>query len=174
MVRLDGYTSYGKRQRGCQESGNPSPRLLRGIPFDQIYSSDLCRAVETAKIALPDGNCKTDPRLREIHLGSWSGQSHSAVSKETVSLARKIGYKEFGGESMKEFSARIKSIMSELENTNFSNVALFSHGGLIRAMLDLVLETKLDRNHILCNNCTVAIFHYSNKFWRLHSWINLN
>lgn len=157
-----------------REDAKKAGEFLRGISFDKIYSSDLCRAVETAKIATEDGPAETDPRLREIDLGSWTGQPHSSVSGEELSLARKVGYKKFGGESMEEFCARIGSVMKDLENAPFSTVALFSHGGFMRSMLHLVLGTELNRKHLLCNNCAIAVFDYTKETWRLHSWINLN
>ena len=33
---------------------------------------------------------------------------------------------------------------------------------------------ELTRKNICCNNCTVAIFDYSNSVWKLHSWINVD
>ena len=52
---------------------------LRTIPFDAVYSSDLRRAHETALIVgEPHGvPVVTEPGLREIDVGSWSGLTWS-------------------------------------------------------------------------------------------------
>jgi len=61
--------------------------------------------------------------------------------------------------------------MKKLEETDLENVALFSHGGVLRAMLSLVLEAEV--NHVVCNNCAVAVFEYKDETWSLYSWVNL-
>ena len=40
-------------------------------------------------------------------------------------------------------------------------------------LLDMVVGAFLPRETVCCNNCTVAIFEYTGKIWRLHSWMNL-
>ncbi|MFR1324403.1 MAG: histidine phosphatase family protein [Ezakiella massiliensis] len=49
---------------------------LKGLDFDEIYSSDLGRAYETACIIAGDKKVIQDPRLREICLGSWEGKTY--------------------------------------------------------------------------------------------------
>ena len=46
---------------------------LAGETFDQIYASDLQRAVQTAELALPGQPIILDPRLREYSFGVFEG-----------------------------------------------------------------------------------------------------
>jgi probable phosphoglycerate mutase len=42
---------------------------LAGVRFDQVFSSDLLRCQETARLALPVLAVRLDPRLRELDTG---------------------------------------------------------------------------------------------------------
>lgn len=59
-------------------------RELWDISFDAIYSSDLKRAVDTARIIVDEANCKTDisytKQLREWNLGTLEGTKIATVS----------------------------------------------------------------------------------------------
>ena len=70
-------------------------RRLEKEPIRKIYTSDLSRAVETAKtINLPHGvEIEIEPDLREINFGLWEGLSFPEISTR---------YKEQFGMWMKE------------------------------------------------------------------------
>lgn len=63
--------------------------------------------------------------------------------------------------------------MKTLEGLSCENVAVFSHAGWLREMLDTVIGIYIPRKQVCCNNCTVAVFEYTDEIWRLYSWINL-
>ena len=148
--------------------------VLEHVQFDRIYASDLRRAMETAEIAIPGCRYETSPLLREIHVGSLENTPISGLTGEQRAQAVQAGYGAFGGETKAEFSARIGRFLKELEGQALEHAAVFSHGGWLRGMLDIVTGTILPRSAICCDNCTVAVFEYTNGVWRLHSWINLS
>jgi len=150
-----------------------SKELLKHISFNKIYLSDLVRARETAEIALPGCQYEASELLREINVGSLAGKPISDLTDDERIDIAKNGYVAFGGESKKEFSNRVADFMRRLESLNCENVAVFSHGGWLREMLDAVLGIDMPRNRICCNNCTVAIFEFTGEIWKLHSWVNL-
>ena len=84
----------------------------------------------------------------------------------------KEGYRIFGGESREEFENRVRAFMKRLEGQSFENIAVFTHAGVLRKALDIVLDIEFPRKNMLCKNCAVAIFEYRDKKWMLHSWIN--
>ena len=157
-----------------REDAKKAGEYLRTISFDKVFSSDLSRALETAKIALPQYDCKASPLLREVNVGSLAGRHLSSLTDEERLTVAKEGYGAFGGETKGEFSSRIKKMMEELENRSEDTVALFCHAGFLRSMLDTVVGTVLPRKNILCENCAVAVFEQSGGIWKLHSWLNFS
>ncbi len=149
-------------------------KMLAGVHFDKIYSSDLSRARDTAEIAIPDCQYTTTPMLREINVGSLAGQPLSAVRDSNGNPLNKDGYEFFGGESHVQFRRRIEAFMkqAELDAEHCESVAAFCHAGVLRTFTDLALGALLPRTRMLCKNCAVVIFEYKDSVWRLHSWIN--
>ena len=148
-------------------------KILQGVSFDQIYASNLCRAICTAQTAIPNCTPIPDPLLREIHVGNLSGTPIVNVPVEDRIRTGTAGFSAYGGESQTEFHNRIKAFLSKMETLNCDTVAAFSHGGWLRGALEEVLGRSLLGARIRCDNCTVAIFEYENKEWKLHSWINI-
>lgn len=85
---------------------------------------------------------------------------------------REYGYIDFDGESNTDFYARVTKTMKMLEKLNCETVAIFTHAGWLRGMLDTVVGAYLPRNHVRCANCTIGIFEYTNGNWWFNSWIN--
>lgn len=148
-------------------------RLLTDVRFDRIYASDLCRAVETARTAIPGCEPETSTLLREIDVGSLTDQPYSLVTDDQKKRIAAYGYIDFGGESKETLLKRIGQFMRMLETSDCENVAVFSHGGWMLSMLDTVFGVRVPRSTICYNNCTVAVFEYTNDAWRLYSWLNL-
>lgn len=143
---------------------------LQGIDFDRVYASDLVRARDTAAIALPHAAVITTPLLREINVGTLAGQPLSAGNAEQC---HQLDYSAFGGETEEGFFRRITAMKEELSALPCQKVALFSHAGWLRGMLDSVLGLHLPMEHIRCDNGTIAVFACTDGQWQLHSWINL-
>ena len=149
-------------------------RILEGVSFDHVISSDLCRAVETAEIVVPGCTPETTPLLREINVGSLGGQP---LSLPTDPEARKKmsseGYTDYGGESREDLRNRAREFLAMMaKEENKERVAAFCHAGFLRAVLDEVLTVKLSGKHIRCYNCAIGIFEYADGVWALSSWIN--
>lgn len=113
-------------------------RRLSGVPFDEVYASDLARARYTARLALPAAEIRLEPRLREIHLGAWEGKRWEALTgEERAALGRwrkdPLRERAPGGESYEELLARVSAWLAELPGSG--RVAAFTHGGAIRSAL---------------------------------------
>ncbi|HNR00235.1 MAG TPA: histidine phosphatase family protein, partial [Trueperaceae bacterium] len=83
-----GETEWNRQGRIQGHSDNPlndlgraQARALGGrlavVRFDRIYSSDLGRAIETARLVFPDRAIETDVRLREVSAGVLEGKVSS-------------------------------------------------------------------------------------------------
>ena len=162
-----GWMDVSLTEKGIEDA-KKAGKLLADVPFDRIYSSDLRRAMDTARNAIPGCEPIPEPLLREISVGSLEGTPFAdyveAGSRPLV---------EYGGESGETFRGRIRSFLSQVANLDCRNVAAFSHGAWLCGALSEVLGVHLEAGErILCANCTVAIFEHRNGRWKLHSWIN--
>ncbi|MBR7164189.1 MAG: histidine phosphatase family protein [Clostridia bacterium] len=146
--------------------------FLKQISFEKIFTSDLSRAIETAKVAIPGCQYESSALLREINVGTLANKPLSILTDEQRANIAQNGYVEFDGETKKELQDRISLFIKKLELLDCQNVAVFTHNGWMRSVLDLLIGTTLPRKNICCNNCAVAIFEYTTT-WKLHSWMNL-
>lgn len=98
--------------------------------FDQVWSSDLIRAVRTAQLAW--GEPQTDPRLREIDFGALDGRLWETLDPEhKQALLRFEGFVAPGGESLMQLQSRIEDFIHALPPGRH---LLFTHGGVIRLL----------------------------------------
>lgn len=155
-----------------REDALKAREYLKNVKFDKVFSSDLSRAYETATIVLPDYDIEKNEKLREFNVGSLSKNSYDITSKEEHEEARRLGYAKYGGESKLDMRNRIAGFLHDIEPFDCENVAVFSHAGWLREMMDLVTGIDQNRSAIHCKNCTIAIYEYKNGTWKLWSWIN--
>ncbi|MDR1571919.1 MAG: histidine phosphatase family protein [Clostridiales Family XIII bacterium] len=127
-----------------------------GARVDAIYSSDLARAAETARIMAGWLNggarrggapvaVREDPRLRELDLGSWDGRPISEIKRlYPDEYARRgaglAGWKRSGGENFYDLRYRAgKALRAAAAATAAAgggpDLALVCHGGTIKALV---------------------------------------
>ncbi len=173
LKKWSGWKDVPLTEKGYEDARKAGD-ILKGISFDKIYSSDLCRAVETAKSAIPGCEPIQTSLLREINLGDLTDKPHSILSKEESLRGAKIGYGEWGGETSEEFAARAEAFLQKMEREETGTVAAFAHGGMLRRMLSLVFGMQIPSASLMCKNCTIAIFEITPEKRSLHSWINID
>jgi len=76
---LAGWTDCPLTERGREQAKALSP-VLGENRFHAVWSSDLARAVTTARLAW--GEPKIDARLRELNFGPLEGRSYDDVDEE--------------------------------------------------------------------------------------------
>ena len=167
-----GWLDVALTDKGLEDAKRAG-EVIGGVAFDKVYSSDLIRARKTAETALPDCSYEATPLLREINVGDIAGKPLTVMTPEMRKIAAEFGYGDMGGESTAQLNGRIREFMEQVESLDCENVAAFSHAGWLRGMLDQVVGIRLPRKSIICGNCTVAVFDYTDGVWRLHSWINV-
>lgn len=104
------------------------------LTCDQVRSSDLIRATQTADIIASTLDCPmtTDSRLREQHLGEFEGLSYDdAWSRADLLDWSRPGVHPPGGESLQQVHDRIATALADLEPDRVT--VLVSHGDAIRA-----------------------------------------
>lgn len=117
----------------------------RGEGFDFV-ASPLRRTRETMQrirtaMDLPPNGYRTDPRLLEVHFGSWQGSTYADLeARDPGCTARREAVKwEFvppgeHAESYALLSQRVASWLAEVEGPT----VCVTHGGVIRTMFTLL------------------------------------
>ena len=166
-----GWADVPLTEKGREDAARAGA-ILRAVPFDKVYASDLSRALETAAVALPDYSPEASPLLREIDVGSLASTPIFSLSDEQRARCLDEGYVQFGGEARQDFLQRQQDFLRILESTPYENIAIFTHAGWLCGMLSAVLECAVSRRHLVCGNCAIGVFEYKDNNWKLHSWIN--
>ena len=168
-------TYTGQSDVSLTETGRKEAEAIRPIlaefTFDRVYSSDLRRAMDTQKLALPGMEAQTTPLLREYALGSLVGQSIAEVRKKWgAQISKTRDYPPFGGESSEDVQRRLREFLAMLEADPCEYVAAFAHGGIMSKMLRIVLGVDYDRTTVRNGNCAIHVFDYDGTKWRLLAW----
>ena len=165
-----GQTDVLLTEQGQQEAEAIRP-ILEKFTFDRVYSSDLRRAVDTQRLALPDATAIQTPLLREFDEGSLVGMCFTEVQALfDDSYRRRRDYTPYGGESADMVCARLRQFLSILEADPCDTAIAFAHNGIMNMMLRITLGEELDYTGAHSKNCAIHVFEYTNGIWRLLAW----
>ena len=162
-----GWTDAPLTEKGRRDAESVRS-FLSNFNFDKVYSSDLSRAYETAKIALPSHTPEKTPLIRELNVGSLENQSVANVS---IDIINTHNYTPFGGEDFKMLTERVGNFTKSLECADYENVAIFTHAGVILAMLANTIG-EFDTRAVRRPNCAIAIFDYIDGKWMFSGLID--
>jgi probable phosphoglycerate mutase len=124
---LAGWTDVPLTERGQQQAAALRP-VLENKDFDGVWSSDLIRAVTTARLAW--GEPKQDRRLREMGFGELEGADFMTLEpKLQDGILQFNDFAAPGGESLEELHTRVMSFIDVLP---MGQHLLFTHGGVVR------------------------------------------
>ena len=105
-------------------------QVIDGRQFAGVWSSDLQRAVESARLAW--GEPRTDQRLRECHFGALEGCTYEEADSDYGEVFHDFrGFQAPDGESHELFQGRVLDFVDSLEAGRH---LLFVHGGVIRVL----------------------------------------
>ena len=190
MVRLilirHGETDYNLQSRYCGFS-NPSlnnrgiwqakmlAAKLEGTRIDKVYSSDLKRAYETAKIIFGNSPIEKTADFREMNFGLFEGLKYEQIIEkypklcgDWIDILPKIRIPK--GEGLKDLSKRVKKrLFSILSRHKDKTIALVTHGGPIRIILCDALKKDLKAFwQIEQKSAALNIVDYVNESPRLY------
>ena len=135
--RLNGWTDVPLNARGMIQARSLSQRL-DGEEFVGVWSSDLIRATETARLTVKEP--VTDRRLRELNFGRLEGKRWDECPAEVhQALAAFDRFEAPDGEAVAELRSRVLEFVEALPAGEH---LVFTHGGVIRLLLR---ETGGDR-----------------------------
>ncbi|MGR3742391.1 histidine phosphatase family protein [Companilactobacillus sp. DQM5] len=152
------------------EKGRKQANQLREVfdlsDFDEVISSPLIRAYETAQILTENTGIevKTDVRLREADYGSWDGVSEEKLYKEHPEVFDDNGYLlpdyikyAQDAENYEDVYQRVDDILNEISQLGDNKkVALVCHGFISRALMKVIMNIDDISKIIQPRNCGVS------------------
>ena len=162
-----GNMDYPLTDKGRAQAAELKP-LLANYSFDKVYSSDISRAVETARLAIPGCQPIQTPLLREYEMGSLCGKTH----EEGMSIFGYLNshYELAGGESPQQVAQRLSEFLDQVAQRPEERIAVFTHSGVMKTMMMLVLGMDCLTSNLQSTNCNIAVFRYINGRWILSAW----
>lgn len=185
IILRHGYSIYNKAKKYTGQSDIPLDEtgvlqaeaagkyIAENYSIDKIYSSDLERAVNTAKPAadLLGLTIETRADLRELNVGRWQDMEFSLIREKypeefaSFKATPYITRCGIDGENYTELMARAISAFSEMAKKNEGKCVLVAtHGGLIKALMcawQNIDISKIEEIKVV-NNASVTEVIYDN------------
>ncbi len=184
---FQGQSGKGLNALGRAQAARLGERF-RTSPPDAIVSSDLERAVETARIVaaacgIAAERIALDRGLREIDVGAWTGKDHRAIAElypeEWAAWSAGLDVRRGGGETYAELAERIDRALDRIAEAHHgARVLVVSHGGAIRSVIGRVLGVSAEGFRALAavGNAGITLLQRithaedGQRRDRLHSW----
>lgn len=152
QVCLNGHFDVALSDQGWHQSRQLA-QALKDMPIHSIYSSDLQRAHEGARLIAEPHNLEpqTYPELRELSFGNWEGLSVKELHKKYPGemeqrLKDTEDFRAEGGESFQELQARVVPKFEEIIARHPEDqIVVMCHGGVIRTLLSHILGMPVSR-----------------------------
>ncbi|MCX6015951.1 MAG: histidine phosphatase family protein [Chloroflexales bacterium] len=163
--RYQGHMQISLNDTGFSQARHVGERLQHHN-FDAIYSSDLLRAVQTAKAIAHhhDQQVIELPGFREIDVGLWEHLTVAEISAQfpTDFAAYRIkpGRTIYtGGESYAQMQTRAMQTLAAImqRHDEHDTICVVCHGGTIRAIVCAVLNLDIDNyTQMWIDNCAIT------------------
>ena len=142
LKKIQGQQNIPLTEKGIEQAKLVGKRLVdEGI--EKIYSSDLKRAYDTAKIVGDMLKIDVIPTkgLREINFGIWEGLT-ADILKSKFNKEQELWLKEpeklkiEGAESISELQARaMQEINTIISDNNVNNILIVSHSATLKTII---------------------------------------
>jgi uncharacterized phosphatase len=152
--RVQGHSDTPLNDTG-REQARALAEELAGEPIDAVYSSDLVRAHETARIVAEQrGLDVTAIRdLREKHFGTWEGLTDQEIFVR-FPQTQETSWRDWGdAETREQMAERVLGALHRIAETHpDQRVLVVSHGGPLRAVLvhcDIDEVARIENCHVV-------------------------
>ncbi|WP_196358144.1 histidine phosphatase family protein [Nodosilinea nodulosa] len=151
---------------GLDETGRwQASRLVevcRGYGVRSMLASPEARALETAQIVADALGVplQCSEALQERNWGQWSGESWSQIHErlKPMPLEERFTFAPPGGESWQQMEQRLTGCVEAWRGLSES-VAVVAHGGLLRALIPLLLDEPRETSFRYdLENASVSVF----------------
>jgi broad specificity phosphatase PhoE len=153
-------------------------RRLAAVKLDAIYTSDLSRTQQSARIlAAAHGLSAVEiPELREFAMGLWEGLTAEEIGAlDAGAFARWMddvaGYQFPEGECLAELAARAWPAFERIVAAHpGGSIAVVAHGGTNRLILCRALGLPAERLLALGQDyAALSVLEWSGKIWTLRT-----
>ena len=143
-------TYYGQTDISLAGTYEQDIRVTRAkLPekFGAVYSSPLTRCLTLAR-ELDTKFFKSDDRLMEMNLGDWEMKQWKDIDNEQLEhwTHNFDTTAPPNGESFQNLYDRVIPFFEELITSDFSTVGIVTHGGVIRSIINHILEIPLKKS----------------------------
>jgi broad specificity phosphatase PhoE len=158
------------------EDAKRTGNLISNLKFDRIYSSDLIRAIDTARIAVAGCEPLQTDLMREMSVGSleWRPveECYATLGEQYVRARQERDFRCYGGENIAMIQERVATFtkLLEADANTLEHVAVFCHEGTIQAVFSNLMGCAYNIWKTVCNNGSVTCFEYIGGAWRLVFW----
>lgn len=170
-VLMQGITDEPLNEIGIQQAYDARKRI-GNIEFDAVFSSPLDRAIVTGSII---GNVQrekvnTDPRLIEMDFGKFElcNYYRMGIHMSLYWIFPDVFPAVETVETMESMTSRIRGFIHDLEKTEYENVMISVHGGIMRIFCGCLLHKSNGiAGRLLPKNCEIRVFESSESGYRL-------
>ena len=159
--KLQGRTDTHLSLTGIRQAKN-AKKMINKLDIDICYVSPLARSLETTNIILEDKNIPMiiHEGLVERDFGVYEGK----VLNDYGELTDLHDKQDFNGESNLDAAIRMKETLLDIvNNCEYDNILVSTHGGLISYFIDLVYEENDSNkrfNYKYLENCSINVVKY--------------
>lgn len=148
--RYCSFSDISLNKRGRAQARQVSNRL-RGEEIHKIYSSDMKRTLQFARIIFKGRHIKKSPGLREINFGVFEGLEYQKIMDKYpeiytrwIDSPAEITISK--GENLKDMAERTRKVLAKiLSHDKGKTVAIFAHAGPIKVILCDSLKLGLNQ-----------------------------
>ncbi|MCO7125059.1 histidine phosphatase family protein [Sporolactobacillus shoreicorticis] len=170
---LQGQQDIPLSENGLYQALTLAEHLQETKP-DAIYSSDLSRAYETAKIIARTANIErvnVTNRLRERFYGTLEAKPLDEVSALVPDYA--VNWRQvmrYEMESLEDLQSRtVQQITQIMKRESNRNIVIVCHGGVINCFIHYLTKGRNGTGRLRLNNTSVSTFRYHDPNWRIIS-----
>ncbi|QIL82626.1 histidine phosphatase family protein [Diaphorobacter sp. HDW4A] len=152
--KLQGATDNALNETGTKQA-NELGQKLAGVKFDQIYSSGLRRAKDTAAAFAGSAKVTPMPELNERSFGKFEGiYEDERSAAEFAEFGKRVTVLDDsldGGESLQSQATRVQTAVNSIrqQHGKGGNIAIVAHGGVnplvLSALLDIPVAEAVSR-----------------------------
>jgi len=156
--RIQGQSDPALSELGLKQAEAVAERLAAS-EWDLLYSSDLARAYQTARAV--SARLGLEIRLRSALRERFQGRLEGLLSEEARRLYPDFDAPEVGRESLAALKARAaRGIGEVLAEGRGKRLIVVSHGGLIRAYLEHLMENGAPVTPVNPANTSVTLIQW--------------